>query len=88
MVLVDKEFLINFPIRRHHLKLSGKDKIPLDENLLFREILLKSVGENMERYFLHHNDTPKRFNYQVGISEHVSLLLSGTRYGGCHFYRS
>ena len=42
--------------------LSGKDKIPLDENLLLREILLKSVGENMERYFLHHNDTLKIFS--------------------------
>ena len=42
--------------------LSGKDKIPLDENLLLREILLKSVGENMERYFLHYNDTLKIFS--------------------------
>ena len=42
--------------------LSGKDKIPLDENLLLREIKLKSVGENMERYFLHHNDTLKIFS--------------------------
>ena len=42
--------------------LFGQDKIPLDENLLLREILLKSVGENMERYFLHHNDTLKVFS--------------------------
>ena len=42
--------------------LFGQDKIPLDENLLLREILLKSVGENMERYFLHHNDTLKIFS--------------------------
>ena len=42
--------------------LSGKDKIPLDENLLLREIKLKSVGENMDRYFLHHNDTLKIFS--------------------------
>ena len=43
--------------------LSGIDKIPLDENLLLREILLKSVGErDMERYFLHHNDILKIFS--------------------------
>ena len=41
---------------------SSGDKIPLDENLLLRKILLKSVGENMERYFLHHNDIIKIFS--------------------------
>ena len=53
-----------------NISLSSKDKIPLDENLLLREMLLKSVGErDMERYCLHHNDTVKisstiRLEYQ------------------------
>ena len=63
--------------------LSGKDKIPLDENLLLREILLKSVGEDMERYFLHHNDTLKifstiRLEYQKRFTTSIRDKIWGT----------